>query len=584
MKKTSAGKIRGLIKAHKFWSLAVVLAVAVGAYGIYKSASTADAGPQYAIARVHTGTITQTVTGTGQVSAARQLDITSEVSGTIETIPIKVGQTVRAGQLLATIDDDDAADSLESAKIAYQKLIQPPTATELGNAENSLTKAYSDGFNSAATAFLDLPDIMTGMKNLLYGQNTFLSDQQSSYLISSVREYRDTAGRSYDRANNEYGKVLLEYKSLSRSSATSSVEQLLENTYSLTKNAAAALQDAQNAITYIMKVQPDYQESLAASAAADVNAWSSTINGAVTNLLSAKNSIESTENSLRDLLAGVDELDIQSQLLSLRQQEKNYQNYFIRAPFDGIIGRIPVNIYEKAGSGTVIATILGNQKIATISLNEIDAAKVKAGQEVAITFDAIDDLAAVGTVSEVDLVGTVTQGVVTYNVKIAIETDDQRILPGMSVGVTITTKRNPNVLVVPSSTVKIQGNRSFVHVIDNPPVPQLSTSTDSRSASSTFAARQNGIASSTRSFPAGNGSSQTLTVSSAFTPREVTVTTGDADDANTEITSGLSGGEWVVTRTIAATDSSQTASAPNILQSVGGTRTTSGGNIRTFTR
>jgi len=103
-------------------------------------------------------------------------------------------------------------------------------------------------------------------------------------------------------------------------------------------------------------------------------------------------------------LDGADHLDIESQKISLAQQEQIYANYFVRSPIDGIVGRIPVNILQQASNGTVVATIINEQKGATISLNEVDASKVRTGNPVQVTFDALEDLTAEGTVSEVDLV------------------------------------------------------------------------------------------------------------------------------------------------------------------------------------
>ncbi|MDD5433706.1 MAG: hypothetical protein PHE77_03610, partial [Candidatus Pacebacteria bacterium] len=60
--------------------------------------------------------------------------------------------------------------------------------------------------------------------------------------------------------------------------------------------------------------------------------------------------------------------------------------------------------------------------MAEISLNEVDVAKVKIGQRAIITFDAIDELEITGKVEDVDTIGTVSQGVVSYNVKIIFDT------------------------------------------------------------------------------------------------------------------------------------------------------------------
>jgi multidrug efflux pump subunit AcrA (membrane-fusion protein) len=607
MRKNIYSHIRTYITNHRVLSSIIAIVIVITVYYIYKSATATMTTPQYVLMRAKLGNITQTVTGTGQISADNQLDIQSQVSGTIKTINVSVGQHVHTGDLIATIDSTQALADLQSARIAMAKLTEAPKTADLESARNSLVKSYNDGFNSVSNTFLDLPVIMTGMKDIFYGQSGFLSDQNLINVISIGKTYRDTAGVSFDQANSEYATILEEYKGLSRSSATSSIIRLITDTYNLTKDVSRALQNTQNTLTYITTMQPDFQKTSATAAASNVNSWSSQINSDLASILAAQNTIQSNENSLTTLINGADTLDIQSQTLSLQQKERAYANYFIRAPFDGIIGRIPVSVYGQASGSTVIATLIGDNKVSTISLNEIDAAKVKIGQPVTITFDAIDDLNATGTVSVVDLVGTVTQGVVTYNAKISINTHDDRIHSGMSISTTIVTNQKKGVLVVPSSAVKTQGSTNYVQIFDSLPASatsssaltyEIRTTTGNRSATNTkqFSNRNSSstismsnIASGTRQFT-GNftGSSsqqiqnQTVTISSATAPRQQTVTIGQSDDTNTEIVSGLSGGEWVVTRTITAA-ASQT-NTPSLLSSFGGARTgATGGTVRTTT-
>ena len=578
--------------AHKIWSIIIVVFVIAIGYYWYRSASSESAVPQYQIARARTGNIVQTVTGTGQVSAGNQLDVASKVSGTIQSIKVSVGQHVKAGDLIAAIDPSDAVNSLESARLSYAKLTAPPKDTDLSNAQNSVVQSYNSGLNGISSLLLDLQTIMPGMNDLFYGQGQYLGVAESSSLISTAQAYRAQAGASLDKARAEYQSLLASYGGISRQSATTTIANALGDSYALAKDVANALQNTQNAITYIATYQADYHPNAAATTKSNVTAWSNTINADVASLLSARNGISSAENALTNLVSGADPLDVQSQLLSLHQAEQNYADYFIRAPFDGVVGRIPISVYGQASNGTIMATVIGDQKIATLSLNEVDAAKVKAGDPVTITFDAINDLTATGTVAEVDLVGTVSQGVVSYAVKVAIGTADSRILPGMSASATIITDEKDGVLVVPSSAVKTQGNRSYVQVFDNPALPTASsnagnangTGSSTRSgfnrgrfasstatfASSTFSGTFNG-----RSATAGQSFSQnrSVTISSATAPRAVDVTTGASDDSNTEITGGLSGGEWVVTQTISS--QGQTTAAPNILNALGGNR---GGN------
>ncbi len=102
------------------------------------------------------------------------------------------------------------------------------------------------------------------------------------------------------------------------------------------------------------------------------------------------------------------------------------------------------------------------EKQIEISLNEIDVAAVSVGQKAVITFDAIDGLEATGVVTEVDLIGSVSQGVVDYTVKVAIESTDERIKSGMTATVEIITAQKDAVLVVPQSAVTTVNGQTFV--------------------------------------------------------------------------------------------------------------------------
>jgi multidrug efflux pump subunit AcrA (membrane-fusion protein) len=154
-----------------------------------------------------------------------------------------------------------------------------------------------------------------------------------------------------------------------------------------------------------------------------------------------------------------------------------------------------------------------------------------------------------------DTIGTVSQGVVTYNVKIAFDVQDDRVKPGMSVVAAIITNTFSDVLFVPSSAIKKQGASSYVEILDG----FTTANSDTLSAQG---------------------------VSSSNLPTRKTVTVGASNDVSTQILEGLSEGEIIVERTIAATTPASTQSGSTGLRipgfgGVGGTvRTTGGGTGR----
>jgi len=102
--------------------------------------------------------------------------------------------------------------------------------------------------------------------------------------------------------------------------------------------------------------------------------------------------------------------------------------------------------------------------VVNVSLNEVDAAKVASGDPVTLTFDALPSLTIPGTVSYLDPLGTVSQGVVNYAVQIALNVQNDQIKTGMTASAVIVTQTHTGVLMVPTSAITKIGNRSMVLV------------------------------------------------------------------------------------------------------------------------
>lgn len=545
---TKIASIKKYIVAHKVISTIVALVLVYGGYSYIKSKNSTSTTTQYVLSTVTKGSIVSSVTGTGQVSASNQVNLNSKVSGNIVALPVVVGQEVHVGDLIAQVDAQSAALNLESAKIAYQKLTKPATEAQISQAKTSVAKAYDDSWNTISTVFQSFPEIIAGMNTLINQNSGYLNVNQTFYLNQDLRGYRDKAGVSFDKTRLEYETVLAQYNKTTRLDSTTSIRDLVEKTYVLVKDMSNTLKDAQNAVTYISSYlsgqNSSYNLTPAQSANTNLTTWLNQVNGNLSTILSNKNTIVSGEDNLNTLVTGADSLDIASQELDLQAKKDAYNDSFIRAPFDGVVAKLNIKRTDTVSSGTTVGVLITKQSIANVSLNEVDVATVKVGQPATLTFDAIDGLSIAGKVSGVDLIGTVTQGVVTYNVEIAFDTQDPRVKSGMSVSAAIVTNVKQDVLTVPNSAVQSQGNSKFVLI---PSAPTVKSST-------------------------GQG----VTMATAPTEQEVEV--GVSNDSTTEIVSGLKEGDSVIARTITAT-AAKTTTAPSLLG--GGTR--AGGATRIST-
>ncbi len=209
---------------------------------------------------------------------------------------------------------------------------------------------------------------------------------------------------------------------------------------------------------------------------------------------------------------------VQSATLALEQAKATAAERTVTAPIDGVVTALNVqngDALGNAGSGgsssapIVITNV--NSIEAVISLAETDVPNVAVGQKAIITFDALPDLTLAGKVEGVDSQGTNSQGVVTYNATILPDATNPSVKGGMSVTVNIITKIATDALVVPNVAVKTQtGGGSYVQVL------------------------QNGQ------------------------PTDVAVEVGISNDTFTQITSGLTLGEEVITQTINPSASTST--------------------------
>lgn len=558
-------------KKHTVWSLVIAVVVLGGGYKLYGSLTTPAAQTRYVLGTVATGTIVASVSASGQVSALNQLDLKPKASGDITAVYVKAGDVVRAGQALAQIDATDAkqaiADaeqSLVQAKLQFQKdQSQAPidyqkSLDALSNAKADLVTTYNDTFNTLSTAFLDLPSAVTGMQNILYGYDLSSSRNQwnidvfrnLSNSTDTIRTFADVAERDYKIARAKYDQSVIDYKTLTRYSSTDSLEAQLTSSTDTTTAIAQALQSELNLLDAVIDNNTANNvptSSTVTTMRTNTRNYLATANSNLSALLNQQKSLDSTKQTIHDdevaiqiytigNPTGDNPISLQSSQYSIADQERklaqlkdDLANYTITAPFAGTLATFNLNQYDTVSSGATVGSLLTNQKIALLTLNEVDAAKVSIGQKATLTFDAIDSLTLTGKVVEVDTAGTVSQGVVSYSIKIGFDTQDARIKSGMTVNASIQTAVKQDILVVPSSAVKTQNGVSYVQVF-------------------------------TPALAATNGSQGEV---SAVPPEQVQVTTGISNDTEVEIVSGLKEGEQIVTRTITAKTTTATTAATN---------------------
>lgn len=194
------------------------------------------------------------------------------------------------------------------------------------------------------------------------------------------------------------------------------------------------------------------------------------------------------------------------------------------APTSGVISNLIVAPGSLvSGSSSTTSSSSGLQTLGTISkesqtqavvnLSEIDVVNVLPGQKVSMTMDAFSTKTFTGKILVIDTNGQVSSGVTTYPATIVFDTSGDNIYPNMAVDAKIITKVKSDVILVPSAAVQTSNGQSTVGVVKN------------------------------------NKENQ------------VNVEIGDSNDTQTEIISGVSEGDTVVTSVITSTSTNNSSTS-----------------------
>jgi multidrug efflux pump subunit AcrA (membrane-fusion protein) len=125
-------------------------------------AVTSGSGPKYRLAAASPGSVAQTLTEVGTISAVNQASVSFPISGTVATVPVSVGQKVSTGQTIASLATSALNQTVASATAAVasaqQALAADESSEDASTSDVSVTNSSSQsGSRIVLTAFTAKP-------------------------------------------------------------------------------------------------------------------------------------------------------------------------------------------------------------------------------------------------------------------------------------------------------------------------------------------------------------------------------------------------------------------------------------------
>ncbi len=464
--------------------VALIVLLAGAGYWVYRAQNTT---PQTAAAvagysqvvQVTEGNVSASLTVVGSIAAVQQSDLTFDrMSGTakLQKLQVKAGNTVTAGQVLATIDPapykqavDQAKSDLTAVQDKLTTLTTPPTALALAKADVAVATAQYNLQNARSTLEdLQDPDIPA--------LTTAVADAQSGLSAAKAT----LAGLQNDVSYTESLTKLLETEAkfsaaYFRLAAEANAETYYADAVRLAYNkmmdaqdprATAELQRQADLLNAQIKIRQSQKTLTDAQTALDT----ARNGGDPLTMAKAKLAVKQAEVALSmaqadrdDLKAGNDAATIAAaratvdkKQLALAEAQADLAAASLTAPFNGTI--LSTNVVQGAQVGPstkilTIANLAGVQVVA--SIDETNIKKVSAGQSTTVTFDALPGQTLRGTVGEVPLQGALQGGVMVYQVPINLQGADKLpLLVGMTANVKVSLGQATKVLLLPTLAIQ----------------------------------------------------------------------------------------------------------------------------------
>jgi multidrug efflux pump subunit AcrA (membrane-fusion protein) len=396
----------------------------------------------------------------GSVSARTQADLQSEVGGRITSVNVSLGQTVAAGQVIATFENAAARASVLQAEGAYD-------AAKVSAAQSDI------GVREAEASLADAVRAVAIASNSAYG-TTF------GVLNNTIDQYFSGPNTAYPGVRVSTGETTLIRNE--RITLQDTLEQWYEQQNASVPNSTlyANLSFAKGEVERVLKLNDIILQALSAErgdSTLDQSVLESQKAGLTASrvqLIAAKNSLESASSNLKSAEEGLSrsklassggntslaDAQLKQALGSLRAAQANLAKSIVRTPIAGQVNSLSVKTGDFVGAFSPVAKIANNQGLeitAFIGLAEIELLNI--GSELLV------ENAGTGTVTNI----SPALDPATGKIEIRIAVSGDKLKNGDSVRVflnqnTVDTKK---AIQLPLSAVKFDGSQGYVfQVVD----------------------------------------------------------------------------------------------------------------------
>ena len=465
--------------------LIVVLAALLGGFFLYKkktSSQKRQGDQSVSTATVKRTDISSELTASSSLSPKDTYEVTSLVEGEVIEANFEEGDVVEKGQVLYRIDASSIDSDLSSAQTSLQRAKESVQTAQSDYAEET-ARIAGNTYRSTASGYIKTLYIKEGDK---VNNGTKIADLYDDSVMKITVPF--LSGEAAEINVGDEAAVILEDTG-EQISGTVTVVSSMEETLSggrLVKNVTVEVSNPGGLTTDTaasVKVDGFVCSAEGTFAAKTETTLSVEISGnkslEIENLLIHEGSYveknselfqvtaKTAEEYLKEFKDAVESADdnLENAENKLSNTQDSVDDYTITAPISGTVITKNAKVGDKiskSSSGTTTMAVIYDLSTMTLemSVDELDVSSIKVGQSVEITADAVESETFTGTVTNVSLQSSYSNGVTNYPVTVTLD-DTGSLLPGMNVDAKIILDSSENALVIPASAL-MRGNRVYV--------------------------------------------------------------------------------------------------------------------------
>lgn len=403
----------------------VVLVLVVGgafAFTMQRSASAQAAGPVAQATEPARGVVAE-----GVAVPAEWAALSSPTGGVVVELLAREGEQVTAGQTILRLESSRQAAAVAQAEAALSRaqarlaeLKAGPRAEEIAIAEAAVELAKAQLARAQQGAKSE--DVAAAQAAVAAAQASLnkVLEGAAPGALTAAKTDAANAKAALGVAQAAYDKVAgnpdvgASQQALTLQQATNAYNAAVARLSDLERGASKADVDAARA--RLAQAQAQLQSVQASARPADIAVAEAQVKAAEEQLALAK-------LGARPETIAAAEADVAAAQAALDQAKAALRDAEVKAPFAGTLAELNVRQGEQLAPAVPFAQLasLTRWQIETSDLTELDVARVKVGDTVSITFDALPGVNMSGKVLRVGDVGVNNKGDISYKVVIAPE-------------------------------------------------------------------------------------------------------------------------------------------------------------------